>query len=93
MSAMEYPRGGSATVWAGRELVVWGGTLGHTIPPHGETYDPTSDTWSAMPRSPLRARYQPIAVWTGTSVLIWGGQDARSWDRLTDGAAFNPSTP
>ena len=91
---MEYPRGGDATAWTGQELAVWGGTIGaHVIPPHGETYDPTTDTWSAMPRSPLRARYAPIAVWTGTSVFIWGGEDARNWGRLHDGAAFTPGSP
>ena len=91
---MGYPRGGDASAWTGHDLVIWGGIIGdHTIPPHGETYDPTNDTWSAMPRSPLRARYAPIAVWTGTSVVIWGGEDARNWGRLADGAAFTPASP
>jgi hypothetical protein len=59
---MQYPRGGSVSGSTGRELVR-GGTMGDNgIPPHGETYDPMSDTWSPMPRSPLRARYAPIAV-------------------------------
>jgi N-acetylneuraminic acid mutarotase len=91
LSAIEYSRDGAATVWTGHELVVWGGTVGDTIPPHGETYDPSTDEWSAMPRSPLRARYAPVAVWTGTSVLFWGGQDARNWNRLSDGAGFRPA--
>jgi len=60
---MQYPRGGSPSGWTGRELAVWGGTIGNNgIPPHGETYDPMSDIWSPMRRSPLRARYAPIAV-------------------------------
>jgi hypothetical protein len=94
IAGMEYPRGGDASAWTGHHLVVWGGTIGdHTIPPHGEAYDPTMDTWSAMPRSPLRARYAPIAVWTGTSVVFWGGADARNWGRLYDGATFTPASP
>jgi N-acetylneuraminic acid mutarotase len=94
IAAMQYPRGGAAIAWTDRELVVWGGTIGdHGIPPHGEAYDPNTDTWSAIPRSPLRARYAPIAVWTGTNVVVWGGQDARNWDRMHDGAAFTPASP
>jgi hypothetical protein len=94
---MAYSRLGAGYAWTGHELVVWGGILGeNTIPPHGETYDPATDKWSAMPRSPLRARYAwqpPIAVWTGRSVVFWGGTDARNGDRLWDGAAFTPATP
>lgn len=90
---LEYPREGAASIWTGTELVVWGGTLGTQIPPHGEVYHPATDAWTAMPRSPLRARTGPVAVWTGTSVVFWGGQDARTWNWTEDGAAFTPASP
>jgi hypothetical protein len=60
------------------------------IPPHGEAYDPVKNAWTALPRSPLRGRVAPAAVWTGTSMLIWGGfTEGRDF---ADGAAFSPGT-
>ena len=91
LAPMVYPRFGSVVVWTGHELIVWGGSL-ESPPPHGETYDPASNTWTPMPVSPLRARYGAPGVWTGSSLIIWGGQDARSWTQLHDGAAFTPAS-
>jgi N-acetylneuraminic acid mutarotase len=91
LAPMEYARFGSVVVWTGRQLIVWGGYL-ETPPPYGETYDPAANSWTPMPPSPLRARYSPVGVWTGSSLIIWGGQDARTWDRRTDGAAFSPAS-
>jgi hypothetical protein len=63
--------------WTGRQLLVWGGrTLragSWTTPRHGVAYDPGSNRWSALPRSVLRGRTGHVAVWTGTQMLIWGG--------------------
>jgi N-acetylneuraminic acid mutarotase len=102
IAAMEVPRQGEVSVWTGDQLVVWGG-IGErgSIPPHGESYDPLTDTWTPLPRSPLRARTDAIAVWTGSEMLIWGGSDARLFDWTgseppsgaypSDGAALTPS--
>jgi N-acetylneuraminic acid mutarotase len=88
---MDDPRSGAVTIEAGDQLLVWGGiTRTDSVPPNGEIYDPTMNSWLPMPRSPLRGRYGAIGVWTGSSLIIWGGQDARTWVRLTDGAAFTP---
>ncbi len=92
-ASMEFPRNGFASAWAGDQLVVWGGTnVDGSIPSHGEAYDPTSDTWSALPKAPIGARTDAIAVWTGTELIIWGGTDARTGERLFDGAAFSPAS-
>lgn len=91
LAPMAYPRFGSVVVWTGHQLIVWGGSV-ETVPPYGETYDPASNTWTPMPPSPLRARYNPLGVWSGSSLIVWGGQDARSWDQLSDGAAFTPAS-
>jgi Galactose oxidase, central domain len=97
LAPMAYPRVGFVAVWAGDQLVVWGGIgVGSSIPAHGETYDPVENTWSALPKAPLRARVDAAAVWTETEVVIFGGTDARTLDTrrkpLLDGAALTPGS-
>jgi hypothetical protein len=82
----------SAT-WTGRQLLVWGGrTLrdgSWTTPRHGVAYDPVSNRWSAMPKSVLAGRIDHVAVWTGSQLLIWGGQAVKGGP-TGDGAAYIP---
>jgi hypothetical protein len=99
LAPIEFPRTGFVCAWTGHQLVVWGGTaVGGTIPPHGETYDPVTNIWSALPRAPLSARIDAVAVWTGHELIIWGGVDARAGvdarihDTLSDGAALTPAS-
>ncbi|MEW6154875.1 MAG: hypothetical protein AB1673_12935 [Actinomycetota bacterium] len=40
--------------------------------------------------SMLSARGEHTSVWTGTSVLIWGGEDEGSGTPRDDGALFTP---
>jgi hypothetical protein len=64
-----------------------------TAPAHGLAYDPASNRWSPLPRSPLRGRFGHVAVWTGTKMLIWGGHPSRGDGPerpFTDGAAYTP---
>lgn len=87
-----------AAVWTGSRLLVTGGVTmrgnERTAPPRGQAYDPTTDRWSALPISPLRARYSQVAVWTGSQLLVWGGYPARDSDyrlpAFADGAAYTP---
>ena len=86
--------------WTGMELVVWGpvpgtepGRSGPTM--EGAAYDPASDTWRMLPRSPLSGRTEIGWTWTGTEVVVWGGSEQRDrWTfvQLADGAAYNPAT-
>ena len=84
----------------GDQLIVWGGIgAGGSIPSHGETYDPVKNVWSALPKAPLRARVDAVAVWSGAQMLIWGGSDARgvtkpiaTFSALSDGAALTPAS-
>jgi N-acetylneuraminic acid mutarotase len=83
---------GAAAVWAGHELIVWGGATrtGDSYAPTtvGYAYDPSTDSWSALPPAPIPGRYVR-AVWTGTEAVFVGvgsgGSDAR-------GEAFDPIT-
>jgi N-acetylneuraminic acid mutarotase len=94
LPAMETSRVGHTAVWTGSRLLVWGGRILHdgdvTTPPRGLVYDPATDRWSAMPISPLRGRTGHVAVWTGSQMLIWGGELVRTNGQVNDGAAYMP---
>jgi len=76
LPAMESGRIGAAAVWTGSRLLLWGGTTkpgSSTVPRHGLAYDPGTNRWSALPQAPLAGRAEPAAVWTGHSLIVWGG--------------------
>jgi len=88
LAPMESGRIGAAAVWTGSRLLLWGGTTrpgGTAVPRHGLAYDPRTNGWSPLPQAPLVGRQQPTAVWTGRSLITWGG------GTRTDGAAFTPA--
>ena len=91
---MEFPRQGHVAVWTGSQLLVWGGMTGETSAPrpeHGESYDPLTNGWSPLPKSVLRGRTSPSAVWTGTMMIIWGGGSVGDDPAaFTDGASYTP---
>jgi hypothetical protein len=88
LAPMDSGRAHAAAVWTGTRLLVWGGETGRpglfVIPPHGLAYDPRADSWSPLPQAPLRGRLDPLAVWTGHAMIVWGGAG------FSDGAAFTP---
>ena len=88
LAPMDSGRAHAAAVWTGKRLLVWGGETGgpgnFVTPPHGLAYDPRADRWSPLPQAPLRGRLDPLAVWTGHAMIVWGGAG------LADGAAFTP---
>jgi Sporulation and spore germination len=88
LAPMDSGRARAATVWTGKRLLIWGGGTGRSgafIPPHGLAYDPRADRWSPLPQAPLRGRADPLAVWTGRALIVWGGAG------FADGAVFTPS--
>jgi hypothetical protein len=90
---MDAARTGFAAVWTGKRLLLWGGTAGPatapSIPAHGLAYDPKADRWTALPPAPILGRPNPTGVWTGRSLVVWGGGTAVP--AFADGAAFTPS--
>jgi hypothetical protein len=51
-----------------------------------------TNTWTALPASPLRGRADPVAVWTGRQMIVWGGQtNTTPPNALTDGAVYTPT--
>jgi hypothetical protein len=96
-------RASAAAVWTGRRLLVWGGQTfpGASVTArHGLSYDPIGNRWSPLPQSVFPARVDPIAVWTGRELIVWGGsttscrRNAPCHTQLhADGAAFRPAAP
>ena len=109
LSAMDdgaYGRAFATVVWTGRTLLLWGGETQargrYTLATHGLAYDPRANRWSQLPTAPLLPRLGPVGVWTGRSLLVWGGDPLLeglvgsvgapdSWP-FVDGATYTPST-
>jgi N-acetylneuraminic acid mutarotase len=88
------PRGQATAVWTGSRVIVWGGFDGfaNSYPVDGGRYDPASNSWTptSTGRSPS-ARRDHTAVWTGTAMLVWGGDTG---DQLGSnfGRRYDPTT-
>ena len=88
------PRVYHSAIWTGSRMMIWGGsaydpaTFTHTYLDTGAAYDPGTDTWSPMTitGAPV-GRQQHSAVWTGSSMLVWGGSTTIS---LGAGGAYDP---
>jgi Kelch motif len=72
-------RAGHTAVWTGSRMVVWGGTpfpdgFEGVAFDSGGQYDPAADTWTETSRvGAPAARKHHTAVWTGTRMIVWGG--------------------
>ena len=81
-SGAPLPRLDQTVVWtgpAGISMVVWGGWDGGSILFNdGGRYDPVTDSWKATDQTvnvtPTK-RTDHTAVWTGSEMIVWGGND------------------
>jgi hypothetical protein len=82
-------RSDAATVWTGRQMLVWGGRPDDgPYLDDGAAYDPAQRRWQKMPPSPLGPRSNAASVWTGKAMFVWGGSnDGADAD---DGALYDP---
>ena len=79
-------RYGSAGVWTGSEMIIWGGGGFKT----GSRYNPVTDYWSPTSTTGAPASVsEDVAVWTGTEMIVWGNGGAR-YDPASD--AWTPVT-
>ncbi len=94
------PRFGQTALWTTTgKMLVWGGcdaeaATGHCMSYLGDggIYDPAADAWTkieATGGSP-EGRRGHVAVWTGTKMLIFGGDV--DGEPLRDGGMFDPET-
>jgi N-acetylneuraminic acid mutarotase len=87
------PRSGHTAVWTGTEMVVWGGA-GQNFPSGtfntGARYDLATDSWAptSITDAPS-ARNGHTAVWSGTQMIVWGGEDD-NFNFLNTGGKYNP---
>ena len=82
-------------IWTGSEMIIWGGRgvggIGGSFLNDGARYNPANDTWTPISSSPLSARREPTAVWTGDEMIVWGGSDGGS-NYFNNGARYDPTT-
>ncbi len=84
-------------IWTGTEMIVWGGYSysGSSIYLNdGARYNPATNSWSPLPSTNApAARYYHTSVWTGSEMIVWGGQSYDGNNHFFyDGARFNPAS-
>lgn len=87
-------RGRHAAVWTDAELLLWGGRAGVAGAESfadGAGYSPTTGQWRTIQRSPLQARSGHSALWTGSLMIVWGGE-ASDGAPFGDGASYDPGS-
>ena len=84
------------SVWTGSLMIVWGG-LAQTGGAQrevstGARYDPAADAWTptALLRAPS-ARSAHVALWTGSGMIVWGGDRSPYTGTETHGAIYHAS--
>lgn len=90
------------TVWTGTEMIIWGGKKGddslHNYLNTGAKYNPTTDSWTALPTpASFNGREDFIMVWgefgTNKHLMIWGGKRIEPKTRpMVNPCTNNPST-
>jgi hypothetical protein len=57
-------------------MIVWGGYAMGFLNTGGR-YDPAADSWTATSTTAAPSqRDRPTAVWTGTEMIVWGGESS-----------------
>ena len=85
---------GLTLIWTGAEALVWGYPYREPDKPAvGLAFDPKERSWRALPSSPLRYREKPSVVWSGSEMLVFGG-DAETGPASDPraAAAYTPDT-
>ncbi len=88
-------RAGATALWTGTHLIVWGGRASvsgtTTYLADGARWDPALDEWVAMSTTGApSARSGHTAVWAGSRMIVWGGENASAV--LQTGAMYDPDT-
>jgi N-acetylneuraminic acid mutarotase len=70
-----------AAVWTGNRMIIWGGRNSSTYFNTGSRYDPAGNSWSATNvggATPTPRSLYEGAVYTGSEMIVWGGNDGAS---------------
>ena len=70
-------------------MIGWGGGCCGDASADGAAYDPATNTWRKLPRSPLAPEQSPIGAWTGHElILLVSGIDLGKLEPLPERFAF-----
>jgi len=71
-------------------MIAWGGLSNNMLVNTGGRYDPVADVWNPTSTANApSARSAHAAVWSGTSMIVWGGSGGNSL-YLGTGGRYNP---
>ena len=95
-------RSGHTAIWTGSssKMVIWGGKNGDGVlatggvytPPTGPLIPGTEGSWTATQTTNApEARHQHTAVWTGSTMIVWGGLDS-AYEPINTGGIYDPAT-
>jgi hypothetical protein len=71
-------------------MIVWGGTDFFVLFDTGGKYDPITDSWTnTSSTNAPSAREKHTAVWSGSEMIVWGGDGP---DFLSTGGRYNAET-
>jgi N-acetylneuraminic acid mutarotase len=85
-------RYGHTAVWTGSRMIIFGGVGDQGFLDDGSRYDVTNNTWAAtsaaLVGSEPSERQGATAVWTGTEMIVWGGEYQGT--SLRSGGRYDP---
>ena len=74
-------------------MIVWGGANATRVFNTGGKYNFSTDSWTAISTTNAPSgRVLHTAVWTGTEMIVWGGQTNNFPFSLNTGGRYNPGT-
>ncbi len=87
------PRDTHVGVWTGSKMIVWGGAGGAPgliYLASGAQYDPVTDSWTPTAQSSATPSPRSLhtTVWTGTEMIVWGGNNISSQQQV--GGRYKP---
>ena len=76
------------SAWTGSRLLVWSGISPGVLAGvlgDGAFFDPATDVWTPVPTagSTAAARRASASVWTGSELVVWGGDGGATGARFT----------
>jgi len=86
---------GAPALWSGTEMIFWSGARQNgdenvnTVTSEGFAFHPGTASWRKLPTEGAPApRFFHTSVWTGASMIVWGGGDQDGPLHFNDGAEF-----
>ncbi|MFK8012739.1 MAG: hypothetical protein AB8B80_11900, partial [Marinicellaceae bacterium] len=88
----------SSVIFTGTDIIIWGGNIDSTstgMTNTGNRYNLDSNTWTVtgFGINVPSFRQKHTAIWTGTEMIIWGGNDGPFFEGLLNtGSRYNPAS-